>query len=83
MAVCCKVCKHIVAKAIVTHLEAMGPLSDVHHGFCQLHSCETQLLHFIDELAWSMCEGDQVDVAVTNFSNALGVVRQEKLLVMS
>jgi hypothetical protein len=79
-AVCCKLCEHIVAKAIVTYLETNGLLSDSQHGFRQLRSCETQLLLFIDELARSMCEGDQVDVAVMDFSKAFDVVPHERLL---
>ena len=79
-AVCCKLCEHIIAKAIINHLEEKGLLSDYQHGFRGKRSCETQLLLFIDDLARSMCEGNQVDVAVLDFSKAFDVVPHKRLL---
>ena len=58
-AVSCKLCKHIIAKAVNNHLETKGLLSDFQHGFRSF--CKTQLILFIDELAQSMCDGQQVD----------------------
>ena len=81
MAVCCKVCEHIVATEIVTNLEAKGLLSDFHYGFCQLCSCEKQLLLLIEELARSMCDEDQVDMEVMDFFKVFDVMASERLLM--
>ena len=77
--VCCKLCEHIVARAVMDHLEEEGLLCDNQHGFRKRRSCETQLLQFIDELARSMSNGKQVDVAVMDFSKAFDVVPHKRL----
>ena len=79
--ICCKICEHIVAKAIMEHLESNNLLSDFQHGFRQFRSCETQLLLFVDEMARGMCDGDQTDIAIMDFSKAFDVVPHERLLV--
>ena len=78
--ICCKLCEHIIAKHIVNHLESNGLLSDAQHGFRGRRSCETQLLLFTDELARSMSNGHQIDVAVMDFSKAFDVVPHQRLL---
>ena len=52
------------------HLEGNGLLSNLQHGFRHRKSCETQLLQFIDDLARGVCDGDQFDRAIMDFSNA-------------
>ena len=42
--ICCKVCEHIIARAIMQHLEDNGLLTDSQHGFRAKRSCETQLI---------------------------------------
>ncbi len=78
--VCCKLCEHIIAKAIMEHLEGNNLLCDNQHGFRKKRSCESQLILFVDELAQSMCDGKQVDVAVMDFSKAFDVVPHKRLL---
>ena len=64
------------------HMENNNLLSDFQHGFRKMHSCETQLIMFIDELAKGMCMGEQYDVAIMDFSKAFrDVVPHECLLV--
>ena len=36
--------EHIIFSHIMLHLEEFKILSDIQHGFCKYHSCETQLL---------------------------------------
>ena len=79
-AVCCKLCEHIIAKSIVEHLEKNNLLTDTQHGFRKKRSCESQLILFVDELARSMCEGNQIDIAVMDFSKAFDVVPHKRLL---
>ena len=80
-AVCCKLCEHLIAKAIMNHLDQNNILSDLQHGFRSKRSCETQLLMFIDELLCEMSEGRQVDAVVMDFSKAFDVVPHGSLLV--
>ena len=79
-AVCCKLCEHVIAKAIVQHLEQNNLLSDLQHGFRKKRSCESQLILFVDELAKSLCDGNQIDIAVMDFSKAFDVVPHKHLL---
>ena len=78
-AVCCKLCEHILARNIMDHLEDNNLLSDNQHRFRRKRSCESQLLLFVDELARSMCDGKQVDVAVMDFSKKFDVVPHKHL----
>ncbi len=79
-AVCCKLCEHLIAKAIMNHLEENKLLSDNQHGFRKNRSCESQLIQFVDDLARNMCDGNQIDIAVMDFSKAFDVVPHKRLL---
>ena len=78
-AVCCKLCEHIIAKSIVEHLEKNDLLTDFQHGFRKKRSCESQLILFVDELAKNLCDGNEIDVAVLDFSKAFDVVPHKRL----
>ena len=78
--VCCKLCEHIIARSIMTHLEDNNLLSDQQHGFRKKRSCESQLLLFVDELVRDLAKGKQTDIAVMDFSKAFDVVPHKRLL---
>ena len=78
--VCCKVLEHIVAKALLCHLEEQKILTENQHGFRHHRSCETQLLIFVDELLCSMSEGKQIDAIIMDFSKAFDMVPHNSLL---
>ena len=80
-AVCCKLCEHLVAKAILNHLDSHSLLSDLQHGFRRKRSCESQLTIFIDELTRGVVNGAQIDAVVMDFSKAFDVVPHGSLLV--
>ena len=79
--ICCKVLEHIVAKALLCHLESNKILIENQHGFRHSHSCETQLLMFVDELLRSMSKGKQIDAVIMDFSKAFDMVPHNSLLV--
>ncbi len=79
-AVCCKMLEHVVAKALLSHLESNSILSEEQHGFRQRRSCETQLILFVDELLRNMCDGKQTDAIVMDFSKAFDMVPHGCLL---
>ena len=78
--VCSKLCEHIVAKAIMSHLEVNNILSDFQHGFRAKRSCETQLISFWDEIVKSSSAGGQTDVVIMDFSKAFDIVPHNLLL---
>ena len=79
--VCCKLCEHLVAKAILNHMDEKELLSDLQHGFRRKRSCESQLTIFVDELTRHIKDGQQVDAVVMDFSKAFDVVPHGSLLV--
>ena len=79
--ICCKVLEHIVAKALLCHLESNKILIENQHGFRHSRSCETQLLMFVDELLRSMSKGMQINVVIMDFSKAFDMVPHNSLLV--
>ena len=78
--VCCKLCKHVIAKSIMAHLDANNILTDSQHSFCSKRSCETQLLNFVDEFLQSLSARGQIYLAILNFSKAFDVVPHARLL---
>ena len=79
--ICCKVLEHIVAKALLCHLESNKILIENQHGFIHSRSCETQLLMFVDELLRSMSKGKQIDAVIMDFSKTFDMVPHNSLLV--
>ena len=55
-------------------------LSNLQHGFCEGHSCKTQLIAFVDDFAKKMKNGGQSDVIVMGFSKAFDKVPYQELL---
>ena len=69
-----KVLEYIICKHILDHLEAHNILTPLQHGFRRQHSCETQLLLMLDDLAWAYEQKHQVDIRVLDFSRAFHTV---------
>ena len=53
---------------IMNHFDQHQILSNLQHGFREGHSCETQLIAFVDDLAKEMQNGGQTDAIVMDFS---------------
>ena len=53
--------EHIIYHSVMSHLEQNNILNPLKHGFRSGHSCTTQLLTVIEELAKSMDDCKQVD----------------------
>ena len=51
------------------------------HGFRGGRSCETQLVKFIDDLAYNIQNGGQTDVAIMNFAKAFDKIGHHRLLL--
>ena len=60
--VLCKLIEHVIYRSIMQHLEYNNILCSKQHDFRKNHSCETQLLLTIEELAKNLDEGIEVDL---------------------
>jgi len=72
--------EHILVSNIARHLERHHILNDFQHGFRQFHSCETQLIGFINDVAKDMQNGGQTDVMVMDLSKDIDKVPHKELL---
>ena len=75
-----KVIEHIIAHNIRDYLDQNNILSETQHGFRKKHSCESQLIHTISDLANFNNLNTQVDVLVLDFSKAFDTVSHDKLI---
>ena len=62
------------------HLEQHSILTDCQHGFRARRGCETQLLTLAHDLAGSMDNKTQVDMAILDFSKAFDRIPHQRLL---
>ena len=76
----CKVMEHIIASAIRDFAQQQNILRPEQHGFRRGHSCESQLLGFVDEAAEGLERGCQVDVLIMDFSKAFNKVCHNLLI---
>ena len=65
---------------MLDHLEKHNVLTSLNHGFRSGYSCETQLAITIDDLLRSYDKGQQIDIAILDFSKAFDTVPHRKLL---
>ena len=76
----CKILEHIIFTETINHLESNGVLSEKQHGFRKRHSCESQLLLTIHDLAKGLDNKQQIDAVLLDFSKAFDRVPHERLL---
>ena len=76
----CKVMEHIIASKLTQHLNQHNVLYDLQHGFRERRSCETQLIHLVEDLGRQLVIGKQVDLILLDFSKAFDKVSHPKLL---
>jgi len=55
----CKILEHIIYSKMMKHLKSHDILSSAQHGFCQNHSCESQLLLTVNDFAKGLDDGNQ------------------------
>ena len=76
----CKTLEHIVFTSIMDHVDKNKILNHFQHGFRKQHSCETQLVTTIEDLARGLQERQQIDLLILDFSKAFDVVSHRLLL---
>ena len=77
----CKIMEHIIHSQIIHHLDSHGLLTDKQFGFRKKHSCESQLLLTINDLAEGLRDKEQIDAILLDFSKAFDKVPHERLLL--
>ena len=78
--ICCKLLEHIICKQTLKHLDIHNILTNRQHGFRSGHSCESQLIITANDLAKSMNDKVQTDMAILDFSKAFDKVPHTRLL---
>jgi hypothetical protein len=78
--VVCKLLEHIVVSNITGYAVDNNILCPQQHGFRKGHSCESQLLGFVDEASEAMEKNNQEDVLVLDFSKAFDKVSHALLV---
>ena len=78
--ICSKLLEHIIHSQIMRHLDHYKVLTDKQHGFRRGHSCESQLILTIQDLANSLDKKSQIDIAIMDFSKAFDVVPHNRLI---
>ena len=76
----CKVLEHIVFSSVMEHVDKHKILNFFQHGFRKQHSCETQLISTIEDLAKGLEHRQQIDLLILDFSKAFDVVSHRLLL---
>ena len=78
--VICKVLEHIIFRNIMDHCDLNQILNDFQHGFRTRHSCESQLINTVEELARNLDHKKQTDCIILDFSKAFDTVPHQRLL---
>ena len=78
--VSCRIIEYIIFSHIMSHLEEFKIVSDIQHGFLKSHSCETQLLITLEDLARNLDHGKQSDIILLDFAKAFDTVPHQRLL---
>ena len=63
----------------MSHLEEFKIVFDIQHGFLKSHSCETQLLITLEDLARNIDHDKQSDIILLDFAKAFDSVPHQRL----
>ena len=72
--------EHILVSQIMQHLSTYNILSDSQFGFRLKHSCKSQLLLTVNDIARAINNNKQVDAAILDFSKAFDKVAHKHLI---
>ena len=67
----------------MNHFDSHSILSDKQHGFRSKHSCESQLIMTVNDLALSLDNRSQTDMIIMDFSKAFDSVPNNRLLKLN
>ena len=72
--------EHVIFHHIMCHFDTLNILNPLQRGFRPNHSCQTQLVDFIEDIQLSMNNHKQVDLLFLDFSKAFDTVSHRQLL---
>ena len=72
--------EHIIFHHIMSYFTSHSLSNPLQHGFRPNHSCQTQLMDFVDEIQQSMNARQQTDLVFIDFSKAFDTVSHRRLL---
>ena len=72
--------EHIIFHHIMNHYDTLNILNPLQHGFRPNHSCQSQLISFVEDIQFSMNNHKQVDLLFLDFSKAFDTVPHMRLL---
>ena len=75
----CKLIEHIICSSLMQHLTKHNILYQLQHGFRDKRSCESQVIEFVNGIAFNVQKGHQNDVVVMDFAKALDKVAHNRL----
>ena len=78
--ICCKLLEYIICSSLMQHLKQNNILYPLQHGFRGKHSCKTQLIEFVHDIASNMQKGIQNDGVVMGFVKAFDIFAHNRLL---
>ena len=76
----CKIVERVIDGRIKMKIDEKGGLTGVQHGFRKEHSCETQLLGFVTDLAEVLDRDGRVDAVFLDYEKAFDKVDHEILM---
>ena len=71
--ICSKLLEHIIHANVMDHFDKYSILTDKQHGFRRKHSCESQLIFTVHDLAKSLDSRSQIDMVIMDFSKAFDI----------
>jgi len=80
VAICCKIMEHVLCHNIMNHLEQHNILNQHQYGFRPSHSCQAQLISFVEEIQQVLDHHHQIDLVMLDFSKAFDTVLHQWLL---
>ena len=78
--ICSKLLEHIIHANVMDHFDKYSIVTDKQHGFRSKHSCESQLILTVHDLAKSFDSRSQIDMVIMDFSKAFDSVPHNRLL---
>ncbi len=79
--ICSKVLEHIIHSNIMAHFDHYSILTEKQHGFRSKHSCESQLILTVNDLAQCLDDKSQIDMIIMDFTKAFDSVPHNRLLL--
>ena len=78
--VVCKMLERIIKNHLMQYFMQNNLITSRQHGFCPAHSCETQLIHVLDDWISALESGYQVDVIYLDLQKAFDKVPHARLI---